>query len=92
MRSGITHTNGNEIRKVDEDQNMNIATTITYQIINQMINWNIYVNDDYAIKPRSPKPFFIRAAELFGQMDIDGRKVEKTPDYIRTPCMVHRRW
>jgi hypothetical protein len=24
-----------------------------------------------------PDPFFIRAAELLGQMDIDGRKVEK---------------
>jgi hypothetical protein len=34
---------------------------------------------------QSPKPFFIRAAEFLGQMDIDGRKVEKTPDYIRTP-------
>jgi hypothetical protein len=53
--------------------------------MNQMINWNIYVNDDYAMTPGSPKPFYIRAVELFGQMDIDGRKVEKTPDYIRTP-------
>jgi hypothetical protein len=35
-----------------------------------MINWNIY--DDYA--------FFIRVAELLGQMDIDERKVEKTQD------------
>jgi hypothetical protein len=49
----------------------------------QMINRNIY--DDYAMKPGSRKPFFIRAAELLGQMDIDGRKVEKTLDYIRTP-------
>jgi hypothetical protein len=48
-----------------------------------MINRNIY--DDYAMKPGSPKPFFIRAAELLGQMDIDGRKMEKTSDYIRTP-------
>jgi hypothetical protein len=48
-----------------------------------MINRNIY--DDYAMKPGSPKPFFIRAAALLGQMDIDGRKVEKTPDYVRTP-------
>jgi hypothetical protein len=47
----------------------------------QMINRNIY--DDYAMKPGSPKPF-IEAAEL-GRMDIDGRKVEKTPDYIRQP-------
>jgi hypothetical protein len=49
----------------------------------QMINRNIY--SDCAMKPGSPKPFFIRAAELLGQMNIDERKVEKTPDYIRTP-------
>jgi hypothetical protein len=48
-----------------------------------MINRNIY--DDYAMKPGSSKPFFIRAGELLGQMDIDGRKVKKTPDYIRPP-------
>jgi hypothetical protein len=48
-----------------------------------MTNRKIY--DYYAMKPGSTKPFFIRAAELFGQMDIDGRKVEKTPAYIRTP-------
>jgi hypothetical protein len=42
-------------------------------------------DDDYAMKPRSLKPFFIRPAELLRQMDIDGRKVEKTPDYIRPP-------
>jgi hypothetical protein len=43
-----------------------------------MINRNIY--DDYAMKYGLPKPFYIRAVELLGQMDIDGRKVEKTPD------------
>jgi hypothetical protein len=48
-----------------------------------MLNPIIY--DDYAMKPGSPKPFFKRAAELFGQMGIDGRKVDKTPDYIRLP-------
>jgi hypothetical protein len=48
-----------------------------------MINRNIY---DYAIKPGSPKLFFIRRAKLLGQIDIDERKVEKTFFYIRTPC------
>jgi hypothetical protein len=48
-----------------------------------MINRNIY--DDYAMIPRSPKPFFIRSAELLGQMNIDGIKVDKTPNYIRPP-------
>jgi hypothetical protein len=37
------------------------------------------------MKSGSPKLFFIRAAELLGKMDIDGRKVKKTPDYIKTP-------
>jgi hypothetical protein len=49
-----------------------------------MINQNIY--DDYAIKPGSPKSFFIRAAELLGQMDIDGKKVEKTPEKTAKRC------
>jgi hypothetical protein len=48
-----------------------------------MINWNTY--NGYAMKLGSPKPFFIRAAELLGRMNIDGRKVEKSPDYIRPP-------
>jgi hypothetical protein len=48
-----------------------------------VINRNIY--DDYALKPGSPKPFLIRAAKLLGQMDIDERNVEKTPDYIGPP-------
>jgi hypothetical protein len=47
----------------------------------QIINQNIY--GDYAMKPGSPKPFSIRAAQLLGQMDIDGRKVEKTSDYSK---------
>jgi hypothetical protein len=37
----------------------------------QMVNRNIY--DDYAMKSGSPRPFFLRAAELPEQMDIDGR-------------------
>jgi hypothetical protein len=60
-----------------------ILTNENHPTRSQMIYRNIY--DDYAIKPGSPKPFFIRAAELLGRMNIDGRKVEKTPDYVRTP-------
>jgi hypothetical protein len=52
-----------------------------FQITND--KQNIY--DDYAMKPGSPKPFFVRVSELRGQLDIDGRKVEKTLDYIRPP-------
>jgi hypothetical protein len=54
-----------------------ILTNENHPIRSKMINRNIY--DDYAMKP-------IPAAELLRQMDIDGRKVEKTP------AMVHRRW
>jgi hypothetical protein len=62
---------------------ISILTNGNHPTRSQMINRNIY--DDYAMKPELPKPFFIRAAELLGQMDIDGIKVEKSPDYIRTP-------
>jgi hypothetical protein len=83
MQSGITQTNGNERQKHDEDQNKNIDERKPSYTRSQMITRNIY--DDYAMKPGSPKLFFIRAAEHLGQMDIDGRKVEKTPVNIRTP-------
>jgi hypothetical protein len=53
-----------------------ILTNANHPTRSLMINRNIY--DDYAMKPESPKPFFIRAAKLLGQMDIDERKVEKT--------------
>jgi hypothetical protein len=52
-----------------------ILTNENHPTRSQMINRNIY--DDYAMKPGSPK--------LFGQIDIDGRKVEKTSGYIRPP-------
>jgi hypothetical protein len=77
MRSGITQTNGNEARKHDENWNKNIdERKPTYQITNDKLN----IYDDYAMIPGSTKPCYIRAAELRGQMDIDGRIVEKTPD------------
>jgi hypothetical protein len=63
-----------------------ILTNENHPTRSQMIYQNIY--DDYAIKTGSPKPFFIRAAELLGRMNIDGRKVVKTPDYIRTPWYI----
>jgi hypothetical protein len=60
-----------------------ILTNGNHPTRSQTINRNIY--EDYAMKPGSPRPLFIRAAELLGQMDIDGRKVKKTPDYVRPP-------
>jgi hypothetical protein len=62
---------------------MRILKNENHSTRSKMINRNIY--DDYAMKPRSPKSFFIRAAEFLGQMDIDGRKMEKTPGYIKRP-------
>jgi hypothetical protein len=41
-----------------------ILTNGNHRTRSQIINRNIYV--EYAIKPGSPKSFFIRAAELLG--------------------------
>jgi DNA-binding response OmpR family regulator len=60
-----------------------ILTNENHPTRSQMIKRNIY--DDYAMKPGSPKHFFIRVAELLGHMDIDRRVVEKTLDYIIRP-------
>jgi hypothetical protein len=79
MRSGTTNTNGNEKRKHCRGRNNNIDERKPPH----MINRNIY--DDYAMKPGLSKPFYIRAVELPGQMNSDGRKLEKTTDYIRPP-------
>jgi hypothetical protein len=49
-----------------------ILTNEKHPTTSQMKNRNIY--DDYAMKPRSLKPFL-----------YDGRKMEKTPDYIKPP-------
>jgi hypothetical protein len=49
----------------------------------QMINRNIY--DNYDIKPVSPKPLLIWAAELFGKMDIDGENFRLYKTHGGTP-------
>jgi DNA-binding response OmpR family regulator len=66
-----------------------IMTNKNHPTTSQMINQNIY--NDYVMIPGSPKPFFIRAAEHLRQIDIDGRKVEKTPDYTRPPWYANDR-
>jgi hypothetical protein len=82
MRSGLTNTNGNDRRKHDEDRNKNIDERKSpHQITNDKPN----IFDYHAMKPGSPKPFFIQAAELLGQMDINERKVGKTLTYIKPP-------
>jgi hypothetical protein len=82
MRSGITNFNENERRKHDEDRKRNIdERKPPYQITNDKPKHLRRLCNE----TRTPKPFLIRAAELLRQMDIDGRKLEKTPDHIKTP-------
>jgi hypothetical protein len=52
-----------------------ILTNKSHPTRSQMIIRNIY--NDYVMNPRSPKTFFILAAELIGQIDID-EKEQKT--------------
>jgi hypothetical protein len=82
MRTGITNFNENERRKHDEDRKHNIdERKPPYQITNDKPEHLRQLCNE----TRTPKPFLIRAAELLRQMDIDGRKLEKTPDHIKTP-------
>jgi hypothetical protein len=53
------------VMRDDEDRNKNIdEQKPPYHTTND--------KPEHAMKPGSPKPFYIRAAELLGQMDIDG--------------------
>jgi hypothetical protein len=81
MRSGITHINGNERRKHDEHWNKNIEEQKPpYQITNDKPEHLRRLCNG----TRITKTLLRTSAKLLGQMDIDGRKVKKTPDYIRT--------
>jgi hypothetical protein len=39
--------------------------------------------DEYALRPKTPKPLFIRGVEHLGSLQIDMRKIEITPQYNR---------
>jgi hypothetical protein len=42
--------------------------------------------DEYAQRPAAPKPFFVRAMEHLGKLQIDTRKIERSPpQYFRPP-------
>jgi hypothetical protein len=41
--------------------------------------------DEYALRPAVPKPLFVRAFEFFGKLQIDTRKIERSPQYCRPP-------
>jgi hypothetical protein len=44
---------------------------------------NNKIHGEYATKPRAIKPIFIRAIEYLGQRQIDVRRIETLPNYIR---------
>jgi hypothetical protein len=39
--------------------------------------------DEYAYKPTTPKPLFVGASDSFRNLQIDPRRIKKTPQYIR---------
>jgi hypothetical protein len=45
--------------------------------------------DEYAYRPATPKPLFVRASETLGKLQIDPRRIEKTPQHIRPPWITH---
>jgi hypothetical protein len=45
---------------------------------------NNKIHDEYATKPKTIKPIFIRAIEILGQLQIDVRRPETTPSYLRS--------
>jgi hypothetical protein len=46
---------------------------------------NNKIHDEYATKPRTIKPIFIRKIEYLGRLQIDVRRIETTPYYLRPP-------
>jgi hypothetical protein len=40
---------------------------------------------EYALQPAVPKPFFVRAMEHLGKLQIDTRKIERSPQYFIPP-------
>jgi hypothetical protein len=51
---------------------------------------NNKIHDEYATKPRTIKPIFIRAIEHLGQLQIDVRRIETKPYYLRPPWRKNR--
>jgi hypothetical protein len=51
---------------------------------------NNKIHDEYATKPRTIKPIFTRAIEYLGQLQIEVRKIETKPYYLRPPWRKNR--
>jgi hypothetical protein len=41
--------------------------------------------DEYALRSAAPKPFFVRAMEYFRILQIDTRKIKRSPQYFKLP-------
>jgi hypothetical protein len=46
------------------------------------------IQGKYAMKAVTPQPIFMKAIEIFGNQEIEVRKVEITPAYTRPPWVV----
>jgi hypothetical protein len=51
---------------------------------------NNKIHEKYATKPRKIKPIFIRAIKYLGQLQIDVRRNETSPYYLRPPWRKNR--
>jgi hypothetical protein len=50
------------------------------------------ITDEYAYRVTTQKPLHVRAAEIFGKLQIDPRRIEQTPPHHRFRTMQHRTW
>jgi hypothetical protein len=46
------------------------------------------IQGEYAMKAGTPQPIFMKTIEIFGNQEINVRKVETTPAYTRPPWLV----
>jgi hypothetical protein len=50
---------------------------------------DLKITDEYVLRPPLPKLPYVRASETFGKLDIDPRKIEKTPHHLEL-CSIGR--
>jgi hypothetical protein len=72
-RSRDIHTCGNNRARIA----IRVITNESHPIRSHFTNNKIH--EEYATKPRTIKPIFIRAIEYLGQLQIDERRIETTP-------------
>jgi hypothetical protein len=73
----------------------NLKTTIT--VIRFISNSNQPIRpyclnpiklDEYTLRSAAPKPLFVRAMEHLGKLQIDTRKIQRSPQFLRTPWTI----